>query len=331
MKKHIAITGPSSMVGRHIQLQLPEFFSRYSVTLGYHFQYDFRKPEAVNDFLKGLPDETIIFHLAGYNGNIGFNKENPTDIYYNTVMMGLNLMRGIEETFLRVGRPFTLVNMLTSCAYPGDSYLDPTRFFDGKPHDSVECHGFAKRTLFEFSRQLAKKYWPLEDFNRDYTILNIVPATLYGPYDSTDPLKSKVVGSLLQKFMTAKKDGSNVTLFGTGSPQRELMYVGDFVENLLKLTSNLYRVQTSPMRVYNMGSITHYKISELAMEIASILDFPQERIVWDVSKPDGQQCKKLLMEETFSLFKQGHLRYIDNGLRSGLRYTIEFLKNNPVA
>jgi len=247
------------MVGKNILLQLHGFFSRHSLIPAYHYQYDLLKPESASNFVKGLPDGVILYHLAGYNGNIGFNKENPTDIYYNTVIMGLNLLRAVEEYFLKPGRPFTLVNILTSCAYPSNSYLDPNHFYDGKPHDSVECHGFAKRTLAEFSRQLAKKYWPLEDFNRDFSIINIVPATLYGPYDSTDPSKTKVVGSLLAKFMNAKESGGNVVLFGTGSPQRELVYVGDFVENLLKLTSNLERVHTSPLKVYNMGSVTHYK------------------------------------------------------------------------
>lgn len=323
---NVAITGPSSMVGQHLQAKLPEFHHRLNIHAGHHYAYDFTKPESANAFIKQLPDESVIYHLAGYNGNIQFNKDNPSDIYYNTVMMGLNLLRATETHFLKKGRPVTFVNILTSCAYPDVSYLKPEEFFNGKPHDSVECHGFAKRTLFEFSRQLAKKYWACERFNtKETTILNIVPSTLFGPFDSVDPAKTKVIGSMLYKFMEAKKTGGPVKLFGTGGSYREFMYVEDFVENLIKFVGHAGRMQTSPSEVYNFGAYNHIRIFDLALLICKILNYDPAGIIWDISKPDGQHCKKLLFEETLTLFKEGGLRYIDNGLENGLRQTVAYL------
>ena len=101
------------------------------------------------------PHYTI--HCAGFNGGIHFNKKFPSDIYVRTAQMALNVLHSCMEYQVE-----KVVSVLPSCAYAAltrfgepKQLLHEVEFLDGRPHPSVECHGFAKRILFEYSNQIS--------------------------------------------------------------------------------------------------------------------------------------------------------------------------------
>ena len=139
--KRILVTGAASMVGRSIIKELKNRGAIVDPVLHEECDLlDYR--QCMQRFELSKPDYCI--HAAGYNGNILFNKKYPSDIFYNTAVMGLNTLKccalvGVEK----------VVTLLASCAYHSvNQELKESDFFEGMPNNSVEAHGLSKKTLF---------------------------------------------------------------------------------------------------------------------------------------------------------------------------------------
>ena len=274
MSDSILVTGHTSMIGKAVYQKLVTK-PKTTIIASEHTFTDLLRQTDTNDLFYYTRPNYVV-HLAGYNGNIQFNNNFPADIYYQTTQMGLNVLKCCQEFKVK-----KVVSVLASCSYPSNDILYENTIFDGPPHESVECHGFAKRTLFEYSRQLYKQY----GLNANCIVFN----TCYGPHDNFDENKTKVVGSLIKKFVQAKKNSdSEVVCWGTGQARREFIYVDDVAEGIVRALDRY----NDPMNVLHVGSGKDYSISGLAQLIADLVGY-KGRIVWDTNKPDGQKRKLL--------------------------------------
>lgn len=308
----ILITGGNSMLGRAISQILPDSLP---ITHGDIYNSsasscDLLSYDSTIDLFRLHKPHTVI-HCAGYNGNISFNSKYPAEIFYNTTQIALNVLNCAQ----RVGTK-KIVSLLTSCAYPNqeEKTLVEKKFWDGLPNESVECHAFAKRMIQEYGRQLYKQYGTI--------CVGIVFNTCYGPYDSFDIHKTKVVGGLIKKFVEAKRNGdTEVVCWGTGEPRRELIYVED-AARLAVLASAKYNDPFFPL---NLGSGEDITIRELATTISELVGFDGQ-IIWDTTKPDGQmrkllsnkKMKRLLGPQKFTPLREGLTKTIEwyNGRKS---------------
>jgi|TARA_Y100000296_G_scaffold84357_1_gene117478 GDP-L-fucose synthase len=272
--KKVLVTGAASMIGKAVVAKLEKRGAIVYELL--HEDCDLLDFEQTLRVFKAFEPEYCI-HAAGYNGNINFNKLYPSDIFYNTTVMGLNTLKacalvGVEK----------VVSTLASCAYRSTD--DPLREQDfnlGLPDRSVEAHGLSKKALYYYSKQIYKQYGTLAVC----TIFN----TAYGPHDSFNVNKTKVVGGLIKKFTDAvENDDQKVVCWGTGRPRRELIYCDDAAEGILQ-TLEKYNDVEQPI---NIGFNKDISIKELAELISSIVGFRGD-IVWDLDKPDGQYRKIL--------------------------------------
>lgn len=251
-----------------------------------------------------------VIHAAGFNGGLQYNKNYPATIYYRTSQMALNVL-----TACSLHEVDKVVSILPSCAY---SYQDKegwTRdilceenFLDGPPHPSVECHGSAKRVLFDYSRQLHKQ------FNHNYvcTILN----NCYGPRDNFNIDKTKVVGALIKKFVDAKRTGAeHVEVFGTGAAKREFVYSEDAGEGIVRVLES-YDDPTIPI---NLGSGQEISIGKLAEKIKGLVGY-EGRIKFLAEYGDGQLRKLLSDVRTKDLLRWVPSIRIDTGLLKTIQY-----------
>ncbi len=127
-----------------------------------------------------------------------------------------------------------------------------------------------------------------EYYRRQYGVLyhSAMPTNLYGPGDNYHPEYSHVLPALIRRFHEAKESSApNVTIWGTGSPRREFLYVDDLADALVHLLG-----QTNPPDWVNVGSGRDQSILELAHLVASVVGYPGE-ILTDPSKPDGTPRK----------------------------------------
>mgnify|MGYP005817120939 CR=1 FL=1 len=325
--KKVAITGGEGFLGRAVfdmvvkRGAIPINISHSAINL---LDLD----STIRFFSSEMPDYCI--HCAGYNGGIEFNRMYPADILYSNTIMALNLYHACEYSQIK-----KLVSIMTSCAYPdtGMEVLEEENFWNGKPNDTIRAHGIAKRTLQAATEAYEKQY--------GFNSVTVCVTNLYGPYDTFDLVRTKVVGALIRKFTEAHDEylknvdiaiKSNVDIsliekptvecWGTGSPRREFMYVSDAAEAIVQALEK-YDDHTTPL---NIGTGNDITIKELVKYIVEALKYDGE-IEWNSEKPDGQ-LKKLLSTARMEKI----ININPTSIKEGIGKTVEwYIKNKTWA
>jgi GDP-L-fucose synthase len=263
-------------------------------------EYDLRERQAIQRLLADARPDMVI-HLAARVGGIGANRLHPAEFFFDNLMMGIPLLHecwkfGVEK-FVAIG---------TVCAYPK---FTPVPFreqdlWNGYPEETNAPYGLAKKMLLVQSQAYRQQY----GFNSIF----LLPVNLYGPGDNFDLESSHVIPALIRKFIEAPE--GSVTVWGTGAPTREFLYVEDAADAIL-LAAERYN-ESEPV---NIGSGMEISVKDLAQLIARLTRFSGE-IVWDPTKPDGQPRRCLETTKAEKLF--GFRARI--GFEEGLRKTIEW-------
>lgn len=305
-QKRILVTGGAGFLGSFVIKKLLEKgVPKDKIFVPTFSDYDLRKLEDTKKVLgDSRPD--IIIHLAANVGGIGYNQEHPAELFYDNLIMGVQLMEEARKTgvekFVAIG---------TICAYPK---FTPVPFkeddlWNGYPEETNAPYGLAKKMLLVQSQAYRKQY----GFNSIY----LLPVNLYGPGDNFKPEQSHVIPALIKKVYDAQKQGRDyIEVWGTGKASREFLYVEDAVEGIVLATEKYDK--SEPV---NLGAGFEIKIKDLVELLAKLMDFKGE-IRWDSSKPDGQPRRMLDVsraEQEFG-FKA------KTSLEEGLRKTIEWYK-----
>jgi GDP-L-fucose synthase len=307
--KRVTVTGGGGFLGRAVTGKLDELGA--SVSAPPSGEYDLRVPQAARGAVDGAE---VVIHLAARVGGIGFNLRNPGPLVYDNLMMGANVFE--QCRLAGVGR---LVAACSVCAYPKfvDVPFSEDDLWIGYPEESNAPYGLAKRMLIVLS----------DAYRRDYGLSSVVPviANLYGPHDNFDLENSHVIAAMVRKFVEASERGDpSVTLWGTGKPTREFLYVDDAARALLLMAE---RYDSS--EPVNIGTGQETSIRELAETIAAATGFPGE-IVWDESRPDGQPRRALDVSRAERGFGFRAEVPLDDGIRRTVAYYREHLAAAPV-
>jgi GDP-L-fucose synthase len=127
-----------------------------------------------------------------------------------------------------------------------------------------------------------------------------------------------VLAALLRKFDTAKRTGAkDVTVWGTGAPRREFLFVDDLADALCFLMERY----ESP-EIINVGWGEDVTIAELAALVADVVGF-RGALVFDRSKPDGTPRKLLDVGKITAIGWKPSTR-----LRDGIRKTYDWYLAN---
>lgn len=304
-KKKVLVTGAKSMIGRSTIKALKS--RNAEVWPIFHEDADLMDFGQTSNLFEDISPDYCI-HLAGYNGNIKFNSKYPSDIFFNTSEMALNVLNACQ--YAKVDK---VVSALSSCGYKaGNDSLKEKDFLDGEPDVSTEAHAYGKRNILIYSKLLNKQH----NLNAVCAIFN----TTYGPHDNFDLEKTKVVGSLIKKFADAVENGSEIVeCWGTGTPRREIIFSDDVGEGLVQTLEHYDNVEL-PL---NIGFNKDYSIREISKLIAELVGYTGV-IAWDHSKPDGQM-RKLLNSDRM---KRHEIILPETSIREGLTKTISWYKEN---
>jgi GDP-L-fucose synthase len=279
--------------------------------------YDLVEIEAVKRLYRDArPD--IVIHLAARVGGIGANRANPGKFFYENLMMGMQMM----EVGRRVGLE-TFVAIGTVCAYPK---FTPVPFkeedlWNGYPEETNAPYGLAKKMLLVQAQTYRQQY----GFNAIY----LLPVNLYGPRDNFDLESSHVIPALIKKCVDAisQPQSSNlqpqtITVWGTGKPTREFLYVEDAAEGIL-LAAERYN-KPDPI---NLGTGFEISIKDLVKLIAKLTGFNGE-IVWDTSKPDGQPRRMLDTSRAEKEFGFEAMTSFEEGLKKTIEWYLSTQRPN---
>jgi|TARA_B100000519_G_scaffold186013_1_gene181662 nucleoside-diphosphate-sugar epimerase len=262
--------------------------------------------ESIIQFMAASKPDYCI-HAAGYNGGIEFNRMYPADILHSNTIMGLNLHYACQ--YMNVKK---VLSIMTSCAYPdtGMEFLKEETFWEGLPNKTIRAHGIAKRTL-----QTAA-----ESYNEQYELnaVTVCVTNLYGPKDTFNLVRTKVVGALIRKFVEAVNENGSVDCWGTGAPMREFMYVDDAAEAIVQALQK-YEDPSQPL---NIGTGKDISIKQLVEYIVEATGFSGE-VNWDTDKPDGQM-KKLLDNTRMS----SYIKISPIEVKEGIKKTVKWYRGN---
>lgn len=301
--KKVLLTGGSGFLGSVIAKKLRE--KGVKPIIPRSATQDLRKQEISKKIVQGID---IIIHAAGNVGGIGYNREHPGTLFYDNLMMGVQLM---EEARKAGVKKFVAIG--TICAYPK---FTPIPFkeediWNGYPEETNAPYGLAKKMLLVQSESYREEF----GFNSIF----LLPVNLYGPGDNFDPSSSHVIPALIKKFIDAiKNNEDSVTVWGSGKATREFLFVEDCAEGILKAAEKYNK--SDPV---NLGSSFEISIKDLANLIKKITGF-KGKIIWDTTKPDGQPRRKLNTQKAEKEF--GFKSKIS--FEKGLKETIRWYKKN---
>lgn len=307
--KKILLTGGSGFLGSHIVENLIQKrgVSEAQIAIPRSIDSDLR---ICANCEKAVENADVVIHLAARVGGIGFNQKYPGPLFYDNIIMGVQLMeaarrKGIKK-FIQVG---------TVCAYPK---YTPAPFkeedlWNGYPEGTNAPYGIAKKALLVMAQAYRKQY--------GMNIIYLLPVNLYGPKDNFEPESSHVIPALIRKFIDAiEKDERQVVVWGTGNASREFLYVEDAAEGILAAAEKYDK--PDPV---NLGTGQEITIKQLVNLIAQLSGF-KGQIVWDTTKPDGQPRRCLDTSKAKREF--GFTAKTD--LLTGIQKTVDWYRNKAV-
>jgi GDP-L-fucose synthase len=302
--KRVFVCGHHGMVGSAITRLLAN--DDCELLTSSRDQLDLRDQAQVRAwFSQEKPD--AVFLAAAKVGGILANDTYPAEFLYDNLAIALNVIDASYRS--GVGK---LVYLGSSCIYPkfAPQPIPESALLTGSLEPTNEWYAIAKIAGLKLCEAYRRQYGV--DF------ISAMPTNLYGPGDNYDFATSHVVPALLRKAHEAKKArASEIVIWGTGTPRRELLHVDDAaraVVHLMKTYSGFEHV--------NVGAGEDISIRDLAKLICDVVGF-EGSIVTDPSKPDGTPCKLL---DVSKLKAMGWGPRYD--LRAGLVDAYEWFKAN---
>lgn len=299
----IFVAGSNGMVGSSIVREL-EKKGFLNIIKKSSKELDLRNQQAVLSFFETEKPE-YVFLAAAKVGGIFANNEYPADFLYENLM--------IQNNVIHAAHLFDVKKLLflgSSCIYPkyAEQPIKEEYLLTGSLEPTNEAYAIAKIAGVEMCKFYRKQY------KRNF--ISAMPTNLYGINDNFDLANSHVLPALLRKFIEAKQnDMPNVTIWGTGSPKREFLFVDDLAEACLFLMLNYDGEST-----INVGTGVDVSIKELAEMVKEITQYEGE-LVFDTTKPDGTPRKLLDVSKINTL---GWKHKID--LKEGVEKTYSWLK-----
>ncbi len=281
----IFIAGHTGLVGSAIHRQLETRGYNNLVTRS-HNDLDLTHQEDTRAFFDSVRPEYVVLAAAKVGGILA-NDTYPAEFIYSNIQIQTNVIHEAWRSGVK-----RLLFLGSSCIYPRDcpQPMAEESLLTGPLENTNRAYALAKISGIEMCRAYNRQY--------DARFLAAMPTNLFGPGDNYDLETSHVLPALIRKMHEAKARGDEtVTVWGTGTPLREFLYVDDLADACLFLLNlpdasfqKLLDFSAGPL--INIGSGHELTVGELAKTIAEIVGF-RGTLAQDTSKPDGTPRKLL--------------------------------------
>ena len=304
--KRILVTGGAGFLGRQVVSQLCQAGADLQkITVPRSRDCDLKTMENCQ---RAVNQQDIVIHLAAHVGGIGLNREKPAELFYDNLMMGVQLIHAAYQAGVQ-----KFICLGTICAYPK---FTPVPFkeddlWNGYPEETNAPYGIAKKALLVQLQAYRQQY----SFDGIY----LLPVNLYGPEDNFDPRSSHVIPALIRKVYEAQQRGDRqLPVWGDGSPTREFLYSEDAARGIVMATQSY-----SDPEPVNLGTGKEITIRDLITLICDLMEFEGE-IVWQTDQPNGQPRRCLDTDRAKAAF--GFEAQV--GFEEGLKSTIAWYRQH---
>lgn len=290
----VLVTGGTGFLGKAIQRQI-------SNSLTWIFkgsECNLVSQEHTEDLFEAVKPDVVI-HAAALCGGILANANRPADFIATNTAMGLNVFE--TARMCNIKYVYTLGSV---CAYPK---FCPVPFkeediWNGYPEETNAPYGMAKRMLISMQNA----------YRTQYRIkgAHLIPVNLYGPEDHFDLVNSHVVPALINKFTNAVDKGlPSVQCWGTGEATRELFYVDDAAEAIVRAVESSLDTDLP----INLGTGVDISIKDLAYLIGRLTNF-SGKIEFTGEVSDGQPKRRLDVSRAKTMLDWEAKTQLEDGL-----------------
>lgn len=269
-------------------------------------ELDLKNQQDVYRFFETIKPEVVI-DAAARVGGILANNEYP----YQFIMENMQIQNNLIDTSHKNGID-KFIFLGSSCIYPrlANQPLKEEYVLTGSLEPTNEWYAIAKISGVKSCQAIRKQ------FSKDF--VSLMPTNLYGTHDNFDLKTSHVLPAMLRKFHEAKENNNApVTLWGSGTPMREFLFVDDMAEAVVFALENKL-----PEYLYNVGTGIDLTIKELAETIQDVVGHTGE-LIWDNSKPDGTPRKLMNVSKMHALGWRHKI-----GLEEGIKKTYTWFLEN---
>jgi len=293
LDQRVFVAGHRGMVGAAITRELRRRGYEQVLTRS-RAELDLENQNQVHRFFSTTPVD-VVYLAAAKVGGILANQNHPVDFLYKNLMIQCNVIRAAYAAGVR-----KLLFLGSSCIYPREAPqpIHEDALLTGPLEATNEPYAIAKIAGLKLC----------EAYQREYgaRFICAVPTNLYGPHDNYDLHSSHVLPALIRKFHEGREAGQeSVTIWGTGTPLREFLYVDDLAQACVMLMEH-----PDATGMYNIGAGKDISIADLAALVARVVGY-QGRIVYDTSKPDGTPRKLMDSSRVQALGWQPGISLVD--------------------
>ena len=244
-----------------------------------------------------------IIHFAARSGGIGISGAKPATLLRDNVLMNIHIM----EAARIFGVPKTVMTLSTGM-YPANAPipLKESSLHDGVPHPSVDSYAFAKRLIEPMIRAYRTEY--------GLSVIGLTPNAIVGERSNFNPEASTMVPALVRRFYENRNSTKPITVWGDGSPLREITYGKDIARAFMWCLDRYDGTEC-----LNIGTTEEASVKDIAFMIADAMDIDRNRIAFDATKPAGQ-FRKSTDNSLFTTLS--HFRYTP--IRETLKKTINY-------
>ncbi|WP_133640369.1 GDP-L-fucose synthase family protein [Sphingobacterium paludis] len=304
----IFIAGHRGMVGGAIKRNLEQ--KGYSnLIVRTSSELDLRNQADVAAFFEKEKPQVVVDAAARVGGILANN-----NFPYQFLMENMQIQNNLIDASLKTDvQKFIFLG--SSCIYPkfAPQPLKEDYLLTDSLEPTNEWYAVAKITGVKACEAIRKQ------FGKDY--VSLMPTNLYGTYDNFDLQTSHVLPAMIRKFHEAKESGHlPVTLWGSGTPMREFLFVDDLAEAVVFALDNAL-----PDYLYNVGTGVDLTIKELAEVIQKAVGHEGE-IIWDSSKPDGTPRKLMDISKMHALGWK-HKVELDEGIEKTYAWFLQNTQN----
>lgn len=269
----IYVAGSRGLVGSAVVRALQAQGYRNLILPASH-DLDLRNQAAVDTFFASEQPE-YVFLAAAKVGGIQANNTYRAEFLYDNLMIEANVIHSAYSHGVK-----KLLFLGSSCIYPKlcPQPMKEEHLLTGFLEPTNEPYAIAKIAGLKLCENYCRQY--------GVNFISAMPTNLYGINDNFNLANSHVLPALMRKFHEAKlQNQPTVTVWGTGTPLREFLYVDDLADALVFLMNTYNQVE-----FINVGTGQEVSIQELALTIQTVVGYKGE-LVFDTSKPDGTPRK----------------------------------------
>lgn len=311
----IFVAGHRGLVGSAIVRRLQK--SDYSnIVTQTRDELDLRSQSQVNAFFESHQPNCVILAAAKVGGILA-NDTYPADFISDNIAIQTNVIRAAHSFQTQ-----RLIFLGSSCIYPklAPQPLKEEYLLTGPLESTNEWYAIAKIAGIKMCQAYRKQHG--NDF------FSLMPTNLYGPRDNFDLKTSHVLPALIRKFHESKNpvgtEDAPVTLWGSGTPKREFLYVDDMADATVFAMEQSSKAifDVAPDGILNIGVGDDISIRDLADTIKSVLG-STSKIVYDTTKPDGTPRKLMDVSRINSLGW-----YAKTSLEEGIKLSYDWYCEN---